>query len=313
MRLTAVICTYDRYDILPDAIRALTQQSLPASGFEILVIDNSPDPIRSAAEAKPWAKVRNLTWVHETRPGLSNARNVALARAKGDIIAYIDDDAIAVPGWAQALIAAFDALGAGTAVVGGRVVPLFRSPRPDWLSDRLLPYLSMVDLGEDRRPITEAEWVVGANVAYRTEALRAVGGFSTNLGRIGNSGLLSAEETEVANKLRAAGLSIGYDPQAEVAHLVDASRTSQAWFARRIAWQAVSAVLAGETGKPADLTQADVEIRKYFAALHPADRHVGALLSNLSDPGALNWQLGTIYNLVVLLLAGGRSEPPVGG
>lgn len=310
MRLSAVICTYDRYDILPEAIRALARQGLAAEEMEILVIDNSPDAKRSAAEARKQARVKNLTWVHETRPGLSNARNVAMAQAKGEIIAFVDDDAFAVEGWAAAMLESFATLGSEVAAIGGRVVPQFRTARPAWLSDRLMSYLSMVDLGEETRLLGEGEWVVGANLAYRSEALRATGGFSTNLGRIGNAGLLSAEETEVAAKLTAKGLKIGYAPKAQVAHLVDDSRTSQAWFARRVAWQAVSAVLSGEAGSDRDLTHAAEEIRRYFAALHPADRHVGALLSDQEKPGDLNWQLGTIYNLVVLLLKAGRAETP---
>ncbi len=309
MRLSVVICTYDRYDLLPEALQALVGQSVPPEEFEILVIDNSPDAERSAAEASKHAKIANLSWHHVDRPGLSNARNVGFAAAKGEIVAFLDDDAIAVPGWAAAMLAAFDALGPEVAAVGGKVTPLFRVPRPDWLSDKHLSHLSMVDLGEERRPIAAGEWVVGANLAYRRELLAGTGGFSTNLGRLGSVGLLSAEETEVANKLYSQGHVIAYDPQARVDHIVDASRTTQAWFARRIAWQAVSALLAGETGSAEDIAHAAIEIRRYFAALHPADRHVGALLAELETPGELDWQYGTIYNLILLLLAGGRATP----
>lgn len=309
MRLTAVICTYDRYDILGDAIRALTRQTLPMVEYEILVIDNSPSARRSEAEAKKYAKIKNLIWVHETRAGLSNARNVALARARAPIIAYLDDDALAVPTWGADLCDAFDDLGQDVAVLGGKVTPLFRSPRPDWLSDRLLSHLSMVDLGPTRRLLAPGEWVVGANIAYRTALLQAVGGFSTSLGRIGSTGLLSAEETEVAAKLKAQGYATGYDPAARVEHLVDTERTTQAWFARRIAWQAISAILSGEADKSdAALDHAAQEIRHYFAALHPADRHVGALLTDRDAPGDLDWQLGTIYNMLLLLLARGRGD-----
>jgi GT2 family glycosyltransferase len=184
---------------------------------------------------------------------------------------------------------------------------LFRSPRPDWLSDKRLSQLSMVDLGPERRALRPGEWVVGANIAYRTAALRAIGGFSTSLGRIGSAGLLSAEETDVAARLTALGYQIAYDPAAMVEHLVDASRTTQAWFARRTAWQAVSALLSGETGTPAEVASAAAEISKYFAALHPADRHVGALLADQPDAGDFDWQLGTIYNLLVVLLTVGHT------
>jgi glucosyl-dolichyl phosphate glucuronosyltransferase len=302
-RLSAVICTYDRYDVLPDTIRAVAGQT-PPGGMELLVIDNSPDAGRSAAEAAR-LNLPGVIWLHEAKPGLSNARNVGLSRARGEVIAYLDDDAIAAPDWAPALLEAFDAFSPEIAVVGGKVVPLFRSERPAWLSDKLMAQLSMVDLGDQRRPLKPGEWVVGANIAYRTQALRDIGGFSTNLGRIGAAGLLSAEETDVANRLKAKGFFTGYDPHAWVQHLVDASRTTQSWFARRTAWQAVSAVLSGEATH--DRTAALTDIRHYFAALPPADRTALALLKDQDRPGDLDWQLGTIYNLVVLLMAEGRA------
>ena len=304
-RLTAVICTYDRYDVLPDAIRAVVVQ-VPPGGMELLVIDNSPDPARSFAEAAR-LDLPQVRWVHEPKPGLSNARNVGLAQARGAVIAYLDDDTIAAPDWAAAMLAAFDAFGPDVAAVGGKVSPLFRAERPAWLSDKLMAHLSMVDLGDQRRALRPGEWVVGANIAYRTQALRDIGGFSTTLGRIGASGLLSAEETDVANRLKAKGFSIGYDPHAAVQHLVDASRTTQAWFARRTAWQAVSAVLSGDASL--DGAAALQNIRHYFAALHPADRTALALLKDQDSPGALDWQLGTIYDLLILLLAKGRAAP----
>jgi len=305
LRLTSVICTYDRYDILPDAIRAVANQIAPG-GMELLVIDNSPDRDRSQAEARK-LNLPGVSWIHEAKPGLSNARNIALARAQGEIIAFLDDDAIAAPGWAEAMLAAFDAFDPTVAVVGGKVSPLFRSDRPAWLSDKLLSHLSMVDLGPERRLLRPGEWVVGANIAYRRQDLADIGGFSTNLGRIGAAGLLSAEETDVAARLKAKGFNVGYTPDAAVQHLVDAVRTTQSWFARRIAWQAVSAVLTGEA--PADLSHATMDIRRYFAALHPADRHALALLKDRNQPADLDWQLGTIYNLLVLLLAQGRAVP----
>jgi GT2 family glycosyltransferase len=289
--------------VLEGAIRAVADQT-PPGGMELLVIDNSPDPARSAAEAAR-LDLPGVIWLHEAKPGLSNARNIGLSRARGEVIAYLDDDTVAAPGWAGALLAAFDAFGPEVAVVGGKVVPLFLSERPAWLSDKLMAHLSMVDLGSQRRVLRAGEWVVGANIAYRTEALRQIGGFSTNLGRIGAAGLLSAEETDVANRLKSKGFITGYDPDAAVQHLVDASRTTQSWFARRTAWQAVSAVLSGEADH--DRAAALQDIRHYFAALHPADRTAFALLKDQTAPGDLDWQLGTIYNLMVLLLAEGRA------
>jgi len=312
MRISAVICTYNRYDLLGDAIFSLAAQDYPKSEYEILVIDNSPDAQRSRIERAKYASLPGVIWHYEDKAGLSNARNVATAMAKGDIIVFIDDDAIAAPGWCRAYDEAFRFFDESVGIIGGKVSPKFLGTRPDWLSEKLLGHLSMVNLGNTRRLITANEWVVGANVAYRANVLRSAGGFSTNLGRVGSAGLLSSEETDIANRLAAAGYKTGYDPDAAVLHVVDESRTNQAWFARRFAWQAVSAVLSNQVGDKAQVELAERAIMKYFAALHPADRHIGALLSQKDTAGELDWQLGTIYNLVLLLLCGERPQKPDG-
>ena len=95
-RITAAICTYERYDLLPGAIGSVLAQTLPRDAFELIVIDNSPDAERSAREAAAFADHPNLTWLHEARPGLSNARNVAARlrlagsrKAREDILARL--------------------------------------------------------------------------------------------------------------------------------------------------------------------------------------------------------------------------------
>ncbi|SDE62014.1 glycosyltransferase family 2 protein, partial [Belnapia rosea] len=238
---TVAICTYDRYDMLARSVARLQQQSLPVDRFEILVVDNTPDPARSAEAAEAYAGVENLRWMHVDKPGLSNARNVASAEARAPIIVYLDDDAFAAPDWLERMLAAYEVLGDGVVGIGGRVLPHFTSPAPDWLGPAMLPYLSVLDLGGEVRPLQPGEWVVGANVSYRVAKLHQAGGFSPALGRIGSGiSLMSNDETELAARLEALGGAIGYTPHAVVEHCIDPSRLSQEWMRRRIAWQAVS-------------------------------------------------------------------------
>jgi glucosyl-dolichyl phosphate glucuronosyltransferase len=169
--IAAAVCTYNRYDMLAEALGSLAAQRAPGVAFEILVVDNSPDPARSAEEAKRHAGIAGLRWIHEKRPGLSRARNVATANAKAPIVAFLDDDARADPGWIAALAAAFDALGPQAQVVGGRILPWWGAARPAWLHDALVPALTVVDLGPERRALRPGEWVAGANIAFRRDAL----------------------------------------------------------------------------------------------------------------------------------------------
>ena len=239
-RLSVVICTHNRYNVLPDAIDSILHQQMDASLLELIVVDNSGDQSHAAEFARRYEEAP-LLYVLEPTQGLSNARNVGLARAQGPIVAFIDDDAIADPKWGEHVMHAFalyklDKVG----VVGGRVLPLWVEQRPKWLGDKLLSYLSVIDWGGELRELNKENWLVGCNIAYNREALLRIGGFSRALGRYGDGVLLSNEEIEVAEKLNAQGLISVYSPEATVHHVIDPNRLSRAWFRRRAAWQAVS-------------------------------------------------------------------------
>lgn len=239
-RITAAICTYDRYPLLEQAIESLRGQTLPASDFRILIVDNSPDHAAARRFGERFAALPNLDYLVEERPGIANARNVAIRACDSEFIAFMDDDAIADPGWAAALVAAFEAAGPQAVALGGRIDPLWETPRPSWLSDGLLGYLSLVDLGGELRETPDVDWIAGCNMALRVSALPA-DSFAVALGRQGNAGiLLSNEELELARRLQAAGGRVFYAPEARVDHLVSARRVTHAWFRQRVVWQAIS-------------------------------------------------------------------------
>ncbi len=240
-RLSAVICTYDRYQILDGAIQSLLAQSLPPGALEIIVIDNSPDQAAAAAFGARYSGIPQLRYVLEPQTGLSNARNAATSLARAGVIGFIDDDAVAEPGWAAAILAAFTEYGPTAGAVGGPARPLWLSPRPDWLSDNLLGHVSIIEYGKKLRALPAGQNILGCNMAFDKALLLRLGGFNRQLGRVGPElSLLSNGEPGVLNAVRAAGRAIVYAPDAAVEHKIDASRLSQTWFRRRAAWQAVS-------------------------------------------------------------------------
>jgi glycosyltransferase involved in cell wall biosynthesis len=166
-RITATICTYDRYDLLAKAVASLTRQNLAAADYEILVVDNSPSATKSKQISKSYLGIPNLRWIVEKTSGLSNARNAATGEARAPIIAFIDDDAIANRTWLEGLLSAFSEFGKKANVVGGRVDPIWGVARPAWLPDSLLGYVSVVNWGGSARFAAATEWVAGTNIAFR--------------------------------------------------------------------------------------------------------------------------------------------------
>ena len=307
IELSAIICTHDRYDLLPEAIESLLKQDAAPAAVEIIIVDNSSDQLAAADFAKRYDKIAGMTYLIEPQPGLSNARNVGVATACGDIVAFIDDDARAAPGWARELIAAHSAYGGKAGIVGGRVIPRWQIAPPGWLGRELYGYLSLLDLGDERRELKPGEILVGCNLSFNRAALLAAGGFSTRLGRTGSgANLLSNEELEAASRVTGVGKLSIYAPGAVVEHIVQAGRLTQDWFRRRAAWQAVSDLLS----RPDD---AEALAREAAAHLRFRRPRIGRFPERATSE-ALRRDMVMTYSAMILALHGGSVDDaqPVG-
>jgi GT2 family glycosyltransferase len=157
------------------------------------------------------------------------------------VAVFLDDDAIAQPGWLAAVHRAFHQSDARVGGIGGRIEPVWEAPRPHWLADRPMLVLTMLDWSPAPKQIRDlaTEWLAGANMAFRRDALEAVGGFHPALGRAGRRAL-SSEDVYLQRQLQRVGFELWYHPDMCVTHRVSASRLTQAWFRRRYFWQGVS-------------------------------------------------------------------------
>jgi GT2 family glycosyltransferase len=242
--LSAIICTHKRYKLLSQSVQSLLEQDIETEKIEIIVVDNSGHAEQAQAFSQHYAGLKNVRFIHEKKPGLSNARNIGAHLARAPIVAYIDDDAIAAPNWASEVLAAFEEMGDAVAVVGGPVRPIWLMPRPDWLTAEMEGFFSILDYGCERRRLNPGEWLVGCNLSFRREFVISLGGFSTHLGRCGDLSLLSNEENHLIDLIRANAKAVVYAPSAIVDHQIDGSRTNADWLKRRMAWQAVSDILS---------------------------------------------------------------------
>jgi GT2 family glycosyltransferase len=307
--ITAAICTYQRYDLLEQAIASIKGQTLSPAKFEILVIDNSPDAEVSQTQSAKYSDIERFRWIYEHTPGLSNARNVAASNATAPLIAFLDDDAVADSVWLESLLKAYDIFGASVHCIGGPVRPRWGGDRPHWLCDELLAYLSVVNLGGEPRLLENGEWLAGANVSYRTDSIKKVGGFSMSLGRTGSAAsLMSNEEIELADRLKKVGGYLAYEPLAAVEHHIAAERLTQEWFRRRAAWQAVSDYVRSPKEMRAATAQHWDALKMFLASCPPLNRTMRGLVLPETSCDRFRWQLSAIYNAVISLLSG-MNEP----
>lgn len=239
MIVTVIICTLNRSNYLDKALESLANQIFDPSSFEVIVVDNgSTDNTKNTVISKS-DKFFNLRYIFEPQKGLSNARNTGLKEASGKYIAYLDDDAVACPKWLANMLNCFETIKPSPSCVGGKVSPIWEAPRPIWLADQLLGYLTIIDWSDIPVFIEKPRYIAGANMAFPKDVLQQLGGFSTTLGRKGKK-LLSNEELDLQEKIMNEGHAIYYDPAIQVSHHAPASRLNQEWFLNRLYWQGIS-------------------------------------------------------------------------
>ena len=239
-RISAVICTHNRARYLPKAILSLANQDLPKEAYEILIVDNhSTDETPKIVEG--FAGIGNIRYIHEPVIGLSHARNTGRQKAKAPLVAYLDDDAVASPGWLGKICQVFETTDPKPGCVGGKVMPIWEAPRPAWLGDDLLCSLTVLDWSGSPHAIDNlnSEWLAGANIAFPKDLLERIGGFTPHLDRAGPR-LLSSGDVFLEKQIQKAGYPCFYDPEVAVLHHIPASRLTQSWFVRRHYFQGVS-------------------------------------------------------------------------
>ena len=124
--ISVIICTYNRADRLLLALEALTQQTLPSSAFEVLVVDNRSTDNTPAICRVFQERFANFRYVYEPIQGLSKARNTGWQLSQSLYIAYLDDDAIPCKEWVEAILNVFETVRPKPASIGGPIYPLGR-------------------------------------------------------------------------------------------------------------------------------------------------------------------------------------------
>jgi glycosyltransferase involved in cell wall biosynthesis len=225
---TVVICAYteDRWATLQRAIEVARKQ-ISFSDELLVVVDHNESLLTRCRDVLDDCVVIPNSHMR----GLSGARNTALAKARGSIIVFLDDDAVPFDGWFDALHAPYaDRRVSG---VGGFAKPRWQDEKPRWFPDEFLWVVGCSHRGlpSTTQPVRN---LVGANMSFRKAAFDAVGGFTESMGRVGDRPL-GCEETEFSIRLTQAhpDTILLYNPSAQVEHYVPEQRGSVRYFTRR--------------------------------------------------------------------------------
>jgi glycosyltransferase involved in cell wall biosynthesis len=235
MRASVVVCAYDlgRWDRTVEAVRSVLAQDTAVAEV-LVVIDHNPELLERALDMWPDLPVRVAP--NAGTRGLSGARNTGVAMSSSEVVAFLDDDAVAEPTWMGRLLASY----ADDSVVacGGRVEPVLGAARPGWWPAEFdwVVGCSYVGLPTVRADVRN---VIGANMSARRASVVEAGGFQEGIGRVGTRPV-GCEETDLLIRLGQSRSIAGkacarvvYEPAAVVHHWVPPARLSWRYFRAR--------------------------------------------------------------------------------
>lgn len=228
-----LVPTFRRPELLRRALRACAgQQGLDPATVEVVVVDNDPAgsaaPVIADLRADWPAAGPALVAVHEPRPGISHARNTALATARGPIVVFLDDDQSPSPGWLAALLATASRSGAGA--VFGAVEPDLACAPDDPLRPIYAAYFRRaLDDEADGADITDRVAYMGTQNSLfdRRRTSFPEPPFDPDLGRIGG------EDSVLLRRLVERGARLAWAPAARVTESVPAARCTVGYLRRR--------------------------------------------------------------------------------
>ena len=230
MSITVIVCTYNRCQSLAKALESAASLRLPKPDeWEVLVVDNnSSDQTREVAAQFHQRYPRRFRYLFEAQQGKSYALNAGIREARGDILAFIDDDVTVDPTWLHHLTVCLH--NGEWAGAGGRVLPQQTFAPPSWLAfeePHVLGPFALFDLGPEACELAQTPF--GNNMAFRKDVFEKYGGFRTDLGPRPGSEIRS-EDAEFGRRLLDAGERLRYEPSAVVYHEVPERRLQKSYF-----------------------------------------------------------------------------------
>jgi|BarGraIncu00222A_1022003.scaffolds.fasta_scaffold60571_1 glycosyltransferase involved in cell wall biosynthesis len=219
--ISIIICTYNREKFLPGALISLTNQTLDASRFEILIINNnSTDSTELISSNFITSNPKlNIKYFVETQKGLSAARNRGIKESAGKLVAFIDDDAEVTNDYLETAIDFFDS-NPNIDAIGGKIIPVYETgEEPKWLSKYLWGLVTKADYGENTRKYPVSKYPPGCSMVFKKEVFTITGMFNTEL-------FLRSDDKYIFRRLEAANKLYLYFPKLVVNHHIDKERVT---------------------------------------------------------------------------------------
>ena len=238
MLVSVVLCAYDpeMYGHVREAAESVLAQQY--DDVELVLVVDGTDELYDQLIDEYGADENVVVHLNDENRGLLESRNTGAELAGGEVVAFIDADAVADERWVTELVETYEQTEAIAA--GGKMVPEWIAGAPEFLPEEFYWLVGVTHRGFADGP-GEVRNTFGSNISFRREVFLELGGFDPGIGGRKGDANLQGGETELCVRMRAEyGQRVMYNPDAEVAHKVFAYRTELPWLLDRAFWQGYS-------------------------------------------------------------------------
>ncbi len=238
MRVSVVLCehTMDRYDDLQEAAESVLAQS--HDDVELVLVSDGNETVCEQFQRDYGDRDDVVVHCNDENIGLLKSRNNGADVAAGDVVAFLDDDAVADEDWVAELVAVYEER--DVPAVGGKMTPAWVAGKPSYLPEEFYWLVGVTHRGFADGP-GEVRNTNGSNISFKREVFLDLDGFDADIGGRKGDANLQGGETELCARLqREYGHGVYYTPEAEVAHKVFEYRTKPGWLLDRAFWQGYS-------------------------------------------------------------------------
>ncbi|MEN9598550.1 MAG: hypothetical protein RL596_861 [Bacteroidota bacterium] len=218
---------------MPEAFDSLLHQSLVTTNFEVIIVnnnstDNTETICLNYIDTHPSLQI---TYLNEPEQGASFARNTGAAIAKGALLCFMDDDAIAYPNYLETIIHFFESTPTAGGL-GGRIIPRYIPAEPNWMSHFVSSLVGNFDYNKTIIVFSENKYPLESNMIIRKQDFELVNGFNTDLPGVKGTLRIGGEGKEFFFKLKALGRIIYYHPNVIVEHVVETAKLTPEYMYR---------------------------------------------------------------------------------
>lgn len=232
IKVSVIICTYNRSAFLEKCIKSILSNKFSEKSYEILIIDNnSVDQTKEIVHQFIKGK-SNIKYIKEEQVGLSFARNRGITEAKGNIVAFIDDDVEVNSNYINSIVQ-FSEKYPDEVCISGKVIPVWNFQKPSWFSTEFASIVGETTYGANVRILNYREYPIGCNMIFKKDIFNEIGLFNTELGIKGDQ-LYLGEEVEICDRILKLGKKIYYLPDAFVYHSVHENKVNTEYISKRL-------------------------------------------------------------------------------